>query len=176
MIDWLNKELIGSGSWNNIKKNREEFKEERINGRLYVKYGINCATTVSYFIYKVYDPSVESFKYAYMLGVARQNPGDTVIDKEEGVEIASFKAMDNPSIVLIYDYMIPHGQLMTIIEQYVMTLPVRFVKTKAEMKAENRDLSNFNRKLNKKNNHWNNNPHYYDNYYNDFKNIFMRNR
>ena len=68
--------------WNNIKRNREEFKEERINGRLYVKYGINCATTVSYFIYKVYDPSVESFKYAYMLGVARQNPGDTVIDKD----------------------------------------------------------------------------------------------
>ena len=174
MIDWLSKELINNGSWNNIKKNRDQIKEERINGRLYIKLGVNCATTVSYFVYKVYDPSVKSFKYAYMLGVARQNPGDTVLDKNEGIRIAEQRAIENPSIVLIYDYIIPHGQLMNIIEQYVNTLPVKFIKTKAEMKAEHRDLNNYNRKINKKGNYDNNN--YYGSYYNDYKNIFLKNR
>lgn len=167
MFDWLTKELIDSGSWTNSKESRHDIKEERINGRLYAKFGINCATTITYFVYKAYDPSSKTFKYAYTIGVARQNPGDTVLDTETGIEIAAKRAMIDPSMVLVFDHQISKYQLYKLIESYVESLPIKFVKTKKELMNDMKTLNIYNRNSNKKVNN------YYKNYYNDFKNMFM---
>ena len=167
MIDWLTKELINEWYWSNIDEDRSCIKSERINGRLYNKYGVDCATTAIAFEYKVYDPSDNNYKYAILVGFARQNPGDTVLDEEIGYEIASENALINPSIMLIENNEATEDFIYCIIEAYVLSLPIKFIKTKSELINEKKNLNLYNRgkKVND----------YYLNYYNDFKVSFLKN-
>lgn len=165
MIDWLTKELINEWYWNNIDEDRSCIKSERINGRLYDKYGVDCATTAVGFEYKVFDPSINKYKYAILIGFARQNPGDTVLNKKTGYEIASENALINPSIMLVEDNEATEDFIYSIIDAYVLSLPIKFIKTKSELIKENKDLNIYNRGKNAND--------YYSNYYCDFKKKFM---
>lgn len=166
MIDWLTKELINEWYWTNVDEDRSCVKSERINGRLYDKYGVNCATTAICFEYKVFDPSVNLYKYAILIGFARQNPGDVNLNMNEGYEIASENALMNPSIMLVNNIEASEDFIYSIIEAYVSSLPVKFIKTKSELLNKNENLNIYNRGREPND--------YYSNYYRDYKNIFMK--
>ena len=93
MLDWTKKKLVRKYHYSNVNDDRQCIKSVNINGRLYDKHGVDCATTAVALEYKVYDPSVKQFKIAILVGIARQNPGDIVLDKELGIEIATTNAM-----------------------------------------------------------------------------------
>jgi len=165
MLDWSNKELIEIYYYSNINQNRECTKSEIINGRLYDKHGVDCATTVVALLYKVYDPSNKQYRNAILVGIARQNPGDLYLTYDEGIEIATENAMINPIMTIEYPYYrIEPGTIYSLIKSYLIGIPIQFIKTRDELLAENKDLNKFNRVKGKD---------YYNTYYNDFKKLFL---
>lgn len=168
MLDWLTKELVGVYYSTNINDDRKCTKSVRINGRLYDKHGINCATTAIALVYKVNDPCINHNKYVLLLGVARQSPYDTVLDKELGFEIAMENAMLDPVMKVEYSSPIDVHVIKRLLTSYVSGLEVKFVKTRAEILEEKKDMSIYQR-----NNKIVDNQ-YYNDYYKDFKKIFLK--
>jgi len=165
MVDWSMKELMSIYSYSNINDDRKCTKSVRINGRLYDKHGVDCATTAVALVYKVFDPSINRNKFAILVGIARQSPCDTVLTLEMGEEIATENAMINPIMELEYPYEPDENTIYCLIRSYILGLPIQFVKTKQEIEEEGRDISQYNRNIRK--------SEYYDDYYKDFKNIFL---
>lgn len=160
MLDWTNKKLVRKYHYSNIDDDRNCVKSVNINGRLYDKHGVDCATTMVALEYKVYDPSVKQFKTAILCGIARQNPGDIVLVKELGIEIATTNAMINPIMVLEYPKRPSERIIYYLMSSYVLGLPIQFVKTANELRLEGKDLNQYSRCINKD---------YYSEYYNDLK-------
>ena len=197
MLDWLSKELLETYCFSNIDEDRTRSKEVIINGRSYIKYGVECATTVVALKYKVFDPSINRHKFVILYGIARQNPGDLIITAEEGKEIAMENALINPVMKVEYMNDLFHNSNLIdsetysgdyspveispeymndpdaftvnlFMRAYVAGLPVKFVNTKQELKSLNKDLKLYNRKTGMKSNE------YYHQYYVDFRNKFMK--
>ena len=165
MINWSIKELVSIYSYSNIDQDRKCTKSVRINGRLYDKHGVDCATTAIALVYKVYDPSINRNKFAVLIGIARQSPGDTVLSLEVGEEIATENAMMNPIMIIEYPEEPNENAINCLIRSYIIGLPVQFVKTRQEIEEEGKDISQYNRNIRKK--------EYYDEYYQEFKKIFL---
>ena len=158
------KELINIFYADDINDNRECVKSEIINGRTYDKYGTKTATTAVALQYKVEGPSNKPSKYVILVGIARQNPGDYIIDAESGYEIAMENAMINPVVTLEFPKPVDEDTISRIVYAYIDALPVKFVKTKAEARYdENRRAYIRNKSMN----------NYYTQYYNDFKYEFF---
>ena len=168
MLDWLSKELLETYCFSNVDEDRTGSKKVIINGRTYIKYGVECATTIIALKYKVFDPSINRHKFVILYGIARQNPGDLIITVEEGKEIAMENALINP--VMKVEYMNnPDAFIINLfMRAYVSGLPVKFVNTKQELNLLNKDLKLYNRKSGMKSNE------YYHQYYIDYRNKFMK--
>ena len=164
MVDWSMKELMSIYSYSNINDDRKCTKSVRINGRLYDKHGVDCATTAVALEYKVFDPSVKQFKTAILVGIARQNPGDFIVNEEQGIEIATVNAMIEPIMKFEYKNRPNERIIYYILLSYVLGLPVQFVKTASELRAEGKDLTKFNRIQNRD---------AYNDYYKDFRKSFL---
>lgn len=164
MLDWSTKTLVRKYYYSNINDDRECTKSVRINGRLYDKHGVDCATTLVALVYKVFDPSVKHNKTIVLVGIARQNPGDTVLDLDYGIEVATENAMIDPVMKVEYNDDINDNVVYCLLKSYILGLPVKFVKTKQELQEEGKDLNMFDRKKTE---------NYYNNYYNDFKKLFL---
>lgn len=165
MLDWLRKELIDQYWYSNIDEDRSAIKEERINGRLYEKHGVDCATTAYALVYKVPVPGVKQFKFAILVGIARQNPNDIVITKEEGIETAKTNALVDPVMTFTYNKAPSKNVLNYIIRSYILGIPVQLIRTKEEILARGEDPKDFARIIDQD---------YYTDYYNDFKNKFFK--
>ena len=100
-----------------------------------------------------------------MVGIARQNPYDTVIDEETGFEIAIENAMINPVMTIEYNNEVKEDVVYGLLDSYVNGLPVQFIKTKTEIESEGKNIKDYNRGIDNS---------YYDNYYKEFKNIFFK--
>lgn len=164
MLDWSRKSLVKKFHYSNINDNRECSKTVIINGREYIKRGVSCATTAVALVYKVYDPSVKRNKIAILVGVARQNPGDVIISKEEGIEIATENAMISPVMQVVYNEEPTAQTMYFLLTSYVSGLPITMVKTAQELLAEGKNLKTYNRKNN-------NVDKKYLNYYKDCLNL-----
>lgn len=160
MLDWTKKKLVRKYHYTNIGDDRKCIKSVNINGRLYDKHGVDCATTMVALEYKVYDPSVKRFKTAILCGIARQNPGDIVLVKELGIEIATTNAMIEPIMVLEYPKPPSERIIYYLMSSYVLGLPIQFVKTATELKNEGKDIRQYSRDIRKD---------YYSEYYKDLK-------
>ena len=136
----------------------------RINGRLYDKHGVDCATTAVALYYKVYDPSFKHYKFAILVGIARQHPNDSTITEEIGEEIATENAMIDPVMVIEYPHKVHDDIIYNLLESYVGGLPIQFVKTRSEIKAEGKDVTLYNRGTIK--------DEYYKDYYKEIKKIY----
>ena len=165
MLDWSMKELVSIYSYSNANEDRKCTKSVRINGRLYEKHGVDCATTVAALLYKVYDPSVKCNKFAVLVGIARQNPYDTVLKEEIGEEIAIENAMMSPVMQVEFPNEVDENTIYCLVRSYILGLPTQFVKTRQEIEEEGKDISKYNRNIR--------NNGYYDEYYKEFKNIFF---
>ena len=45
MLDWTKKKLVRKYHYSNVNDDRQCIKSVNINGRLYDKHGVDCATT-----------------------------------------------------------------------------------------------------------------------------------
>lgn len=133
MLDFNNKELIHSFVISDLRQDRSHSKREIILGRTYTKFGIACATTMVTDCWKVYDPSVEQYKYVYLSGVARQHPEDINIKYSDGVELAHEMAFANPVMKFVYNKPASYENIELMMWQYIAGLPVEFVKTQKEV-------------------------------------------
>lgn len=135
MLDYSNKTFVRSFTYSNLKEDRRICKKEVIFGRTYIKHGIMCATTMVCDCWKVFDPSVEQFKYVYLAGVARQHPNDICVKYADGVELAHQNAMMNPVMTLVYDRPVEYEFIEGMMELYVSQLPQQMVRTNKEIEA-----------------------------------------
>ena len=166
MLDWTNKKLVRKYHYTNANDDRNCVKSVNINGRLYDKHGVDCATTMVALEYKVYDPSIKQFKTAILFGIARQNPGDIVIDEELGIEIATTNAMINPIMTIEYPKHPSERVIYYLMSSYVLGLPIQFIKTSKELVEEGKDLNQYSRCLK---------HDYYSGYYSDLKKYLYNN-
>lgn len=137
-MNFLTKELVDTFSW--IYWGKENVKSVRINGRLYYKTGRETSAIYVGNLYKVYDPSVKSFKYVMMIGAAIQHPCDSKINKEDGYEIANEHAMTEPIMTITLNHKIDNEDFLRFVKSYEATREVDFVKTKAEVEEYSRSL------------------------------------
>ena len=133
-LDFLRKDLVETFYFTNVNDNRTYVNREIVNGREVDVRGQVCATTLIGLLYRVYDPSVESYKYILHVGVANQGNADAVVDVDEEYEEAYINALMNPQI----QYMI--GDDYTSFDWKVFSLailstqPKRFVLTDEEVR------------------------------------------
>lgn len=100
-LDFLRKDHIRSYVFTNVNDDRYGVNRERINGRVTTFEGQLCATTLVGLLYRVYDPSVESYKYILHVGVANQQREDADVDENEEYEKAYINALTNPQARLV---------------------------------------------------------------------------
>lgn len=163
-MDFLTKELIGVYSYTNMNEDRTDVKRVVIAGRTWLKTGTATATTVVSLLYKSYNPSVKRNEYVVLMGVARQNPGDVVLDKEHGYEVAMENALMSPVAIYNFEHEIDKDFIDSMMKNYVMSLPVKFIKTRQEL---GKDINNYDRNNRNKSD-------YYAQYYKEFKKIFRK--
>lgn len=127
------KELIRSYSFNDIYCNRNAEHRKVIKGRTIIELGTRIATCFVGNLYKVYEPSVESYKYLLLVGVARQNPDyDSPISVEEAEEAAAINAFTKPILTYVADEPLTDDNFTDLSLVLRETLPVILVKTPEE--------------------------------------------
>ena len=101
------KEWVRSYAFNDIYTNRNDERRKVIKGRTTIELGTRIATSFVGNLYRVFDSSVESFKYLLLVGVARQNPDyDSPISVEEAEEVAAINSLLNPVLTYVVDEVI----------------------------------------------------------------------
>lgn len=129
-VKFTDKTLVKSFQYSDINQDRTAYAEVRIDGRLYHKFGIIQATTCVGNVFKV-GPN----KYVMYVGVARQNPGDSRIDKKLAIEVANTKSYVDPSIVMEVNSEFDKVDFKLIMSRYVDVDSLRsdFIKTREEL-------------------------------------------
>ena len=133
-LDFLRKDLVETFYFTNVNDNRTYVNREIVNGREVDVRGQVCATTLIGLLYRVYDPSVESYKYILHVGVANQGNADAVVDVDEEYEEAYINALMNPQIQYVIgdDYTSFDWEVFSL--SILSTQPKRFVLTDEEVR------------------------------------------
>lgn len=133
-LDFLRKDLVETFYFTNVNDNRTYVNREIVNGREVDVRGQVCATTLIGLLYRVYDPSVESYKYILHVGVANQGNADAVVDVDEEYEEAYINALMNPQIQYVIgdDYTSFDWKVFSL--SILSTQPKRFVLTDEEVR------------------------------------------
>ena len=133
-LDFLRKDLVETFYFTNVNDNRTYVNREIVNGREVDVRGQVCATTLIGLLYRVYDPSVESYKYILHVGVANQGNADAVVDVDEEYEEAYINALMNPQIQYVIgdDYTSFDWKVFSL--AILSTQPKRFVLTNEEVR------------------------------------------
>ena len=133
-LDFLRKDLVETFYFTNVNDNRTYVNREIVNGREVDVRGHVCATTLIGLLYRVYDPSVESYKYILHVGVANQGNADAVVDVDEEYEEAYINALMNPQIQYVIgdDYTSFDWKVFSL--AILSTQPKRFVLTDEEVR------------------------------------------
>lgn len=151
------KELVNTFAYTTATQNRDVCTEVSINGRKYDKYGTLQAVAFVGNLYKVnikgdgYWPrekgpiSNYDNKYVLIVGMSKQHPCDTKVNKELGYEIAAMNALEDPIIILDIQGKFTYRRFKNIVENYLANMKLEFIKTKAEMIAEGKDPKKYNR-------------------------------
>ena len=84
-------------------------------------------------------------KYVLCIGMSKQHPYDTKINKEIGYEIAHENSLTNPSIVIEINGKFTNRRFRDIIDNYLSTMNLEFIKTKQEILLEGKNPKDYNR-------------------------------
>ena len=129
------KEWVRSYAFNDIYTNRNDEHRKVIKGRTTIELGTRIATSFVGNLYRVFDSSVESFKYLLLVGVARQNPDyDSPISVEEAEEVAAINSLLNPVLTYVVDEVIDDDHFLDLCIVMREMMPKIFVKTSEEKK------------------------------------------
>ena len=156
--DFLFKELVNTFVYTTATQNRDVCTDVSINGRRYTKYGTLQAVT---FVGNLYKTGVKGEgylkkdgapvkniikdNYVLIIGMSKQHPCDTKVNKEIGYEIATTNALTNPIIVIEINGRFNYSRFRNIVEDYLNTIKLEFIKTKQEIIAEGGNPKNYNR-------------------------------
>ena len=155
--DFLFKELVNTFAYTTATQNRDVYTDVSINGRRYTKYGTLQAVTFVGNLYKTGvkgegylkddGAPVNNVKDTYVLvvGMSKQHPCDTKVNKEIGYEIAMTNALDNPIMIIEINGKFNYRCFKNIVEDYLNTIKLEFIKTKQEIIAEGGNPKNYNR-------------------------------
>lgn len=146
--NFLSKELVNTYAYTTATKDRDVWTYVSINGRRYAKFGTLQAVTFVGNLYKVNNEkkNSEDFdKYALMIGMSKQHPCDTKVNKQEGYEIAALRAIDDPILVMDVQGKFDKHRFDNIVENYLSNVQLEFIKTRAEIIESGDDLSKYNR-------------------------------
>lgn len=127
-VKFEDKTLVKSFQYSDVNEDRLRYKKVRINGRMYHKFGTLQSTTCVGNMFKV-GPN----KYVLYVGMAKQNPGDSVIDKKLALEVADTKSYTDPSIIMEVSPSFDKKDFQHIISRYVDSTEVDFIKTREEL-------------------------------------------
>ena len=158
---FLFKELVNTFVYTTATQNRDVYTDVSINGRHYRKYGTLQAVAFVGNLYKVGVPS-EGYlnlngqktslkpvknqeKTILVIGMSKQHPYDTKINKEVGYEIATENMLTDPCITIEVQGKFNYRRFKNIVEDYLNTMRLEFIKTKAEIIAEGKNPKNYNR-------------------------------
>ena len=159
---FLFKELVNTFSYTTATQDREVYADVSINGRRYRKYGTLQAVTFVGNLYKVgiqskgylnlkegenvsLKPLKNEEKYVLMLGMSKQHPYDTKVNKELGYEIATENMLTDPVIMIEVQGKFNKRRFVNIVESYLDTMKLEFIKTKHEIIAEGKNPKDYNR-------------------------------
>lgn len=156
--DFLFKELVNTFAYTTATQDRDVYTDVSINGRKYAKYGTLQAVTFVGNLYKVGEksqgywpmdgdhPEVKGHeKYVLFIGMSKQHPYDTKLNKQLGYEVAMENALTNPSIMIEVQGKFNYNRFKNIVENYLSTMRLEFIKTRQEIIAEGKNPKNFNR-------------------------------
>ena len=158
---FLFKELVNTFTYTTATQNRDVYTDVSINGRHYRKYGTLQAVAFVGNLYKVgvsgkghlnlngertsLKPVKNQEKTVLVIGMSKQHPYDTKINKEVGYEIATENMMTDPCIIIEVQGKFNYRRFKNIVEDYLNTMKLEFIKTKAEILAEGKNPKNYNR-------------------------------
>lgn len=155
--DFLFKELVNTFSYTTASQNRDVCADVSINGRRYTKYGTLQAVT---FVGNLYEVGIQNNGYlkdnvtinnknnrklVLFIGMSKQHPCDVKVNKEHGYEVAHINALDNPCMIIDINEKFTKRRFVDIVEHYLDSMNLEFVKTRAEIIAEGKDPSKYNR-------------------------------
>jgi len=129
--DFLSKELVNTFSYTTATQNRDACTDVSINGRRYTKYGTLQAVTFVGNLYKLNE-----YKNVLVIGMSRQHPNESKINKEMGYEYAHLNMLDNPIIMIEVQGNFTKRRFVNIVESYLSNMKLEFVKTKKEIEND----------------------------------------
>lgn len=153
ITNFLFKELVNTFDYTTANKERGVWKDVSINGRNYITYGTLQAVTFVGNVYQIKGgeghikgeyPETQN-KYVLVVGLARQHPCEVKITKEEGLEMATINAMNDPAIIMEVPKNFNYRSFVHIVESYIHTMNLKMLKTKSEIEASGDDPKKYNR-------------------------------
>ena len=155
---FLFKELVNTFAYTTATQDRDVYTDVSINGRRYRKYGTLQAVAFVGNLYKVgcsgkgYWPKEDgpiqtskNEKQVLVIGMSKQHPYDTKVNKELGYEIAQENSLTNPCMVIEVQGKFTKRRFVDLVEYYISTMKLEFIKTRGEIIAEGKDPKNYNR-------------------------------
>jgi hypothetical protein len=156
--NFLFKELVNTFDYTTATQNRDVYTDVSINGRHYRKYGTLQAVTFVGNLYRVgwsgegYYPKeqgpIQTFKndkYVLVIGMSKQHPCDTKVNKDLGYEIATNNMLNDPCIIIDIQGKFTYRRFKTIVENYLSTMKLEYIKTKKEIEMEGKNPKDYNR-------------------------------
>ena len=154
--NFLFKEKVNTFVYTTATQNRDVYTDVSINGRRYRKYGTLQAVAFVGNLYKVGVPGEgylkddgpvqnRNDKYVLVIGMSKQHPYDTKVNKDLGYEIATENMLTDPIMMIEVQGKFNYYRFKNIVENYLNTMKLEFIKTKAEIIAEGKDPKNYNR-------------------------------
>ena len=154
--NFLFKEKVNTFAYTTATQNRDVYTDVSINGRRYRKYGTLQAVAFVGNLYKVGVPGEgylkddvpvqnRNDKYVLVIGMSKQHPYDTKVNKDLGYEIATENMLTDPIMMIEVQGKFNYYRFKNIVENYLNTMKLEFIKTKAEILAEGKDPKNYNR-------------------------------
>lgn len=133
-FDLITKEFVKSYSFNDIFHNRSDKKNNVINGRTHIILGTNQAIGIVGNLYRMFDPSVESYKYLLLVGVGMQDVNNpSIINEDDLYELACINAVINPTLVMNLDKELSEDNFLDLSIVLNSIIDKEFLKTKEEL-------------------------------------------
>jgi hypothetical protein len=135
-LDFLTKEQHRTFVYSTISNDRLSSKSVCINGRWYEKYGVEQAVCFFGVIYKVMNNVTGCREYILHVGMSKQHPDDSRINKSLAIELSQENALIDPIIEMKVSDKFEYYDFKCMMEIYVNTLNLKFIKTRQEKELE----------------------------------------
>lgn len=135
-IDFLTKKEINTFVYSNIKEERYDLKPLQIDGRWYHKFGVKQAVCFFGILYEVENTNTGIKEYILHIGMSKQHPNDSFINKQLSTEIAHENALLNPFTEMKVSKNFKYHNFKYMMKEYLNTMDLKFIKTKEEKKLE----------------------------------------